>query len=320
MPAVSYTTDTNTSSTLSNSNSRAFVEHKRTHNSTASVYVPSPSLLNFHTNLPLKLENRTATQSNKINYQIALESKADSSAMKAIAILTMFFLPRTFVASFFAMPLFNWDAETQSGVVKSRFWIYWAITVPGTVLVLVVWRLWWVFTYWNQNRDVVGSHFGVLLGFGWGVGGRLGRWRESRMWRKRRREGRLLSLGGFRQRGREIGDVVSAAEKHVSLSFILFYGLRHICRQTPLPSSLQVFTYILLNAVLQSSNLTNLCRATIYTSGSSCPSGQRKISTPYKGTTLFAWQHQPHSIPQLCTTGCCFPGSLLDPPGTKVKS
>jgi len=77
--------------------------------------------------------------------------------MKAIAVLTMFFLPGTFVASFFAMPLFNWDAETQSGVAKSRFWIYWAITVLGTVLVLAVWRVWWVFTYWNQKRDVVGE-------------------------------------------------------------------------------------------------------------------------------------------------------------------
>ncbi|TVY41047.1 hypothetical protein LSUB1_G003808 [Lachnellula subtilissima] len=91
------------------------------------------------------LESRTATLGNNINHQIALESKADSSAMKAIAVLTMIFLPGTFVASFFAMPLFDWDAETQSGVVKNRFWIYWVVTVPGTVAVLVVWRLWWVF-------------------------------------------------------------------------------------------------------------------------------------------------------------------------------
>ncbi|PMD17120.1 hypothetical protein NA56DRAFT_544014, partial [Hyaloscypha hepaticicola] len=73
---------------------------------------------------------------------IARESKRDSSAMKAIALLTMFFLPGTFVAVFFAMPLFDWEAPTSSTVLKSRFWIYWAVTVPATAIVLVLWRMW----------------------------------------------------------------------------------------------------------------------------------------------------------------------------------
>ena len=104
------------------------------------------------------LENRVATQGNKINYQIALESKADSSAMKAIAVLTMFFLPATFLATFFAMPFFNWDAEMQNGVVKDRLWIYWAVTAPATLLVLGCWRVWWKFTNWNQHRDNRGEN------------------------------------------------------------------------------------------------------------------------------------------------------------------
>jgi Mg2+ and Co2+ transporter CorA len=72
---------------------------------------------------------------------IAQESKKDSSSMKAIAVLTMCFLPGTFLAAIFAMPLFNWDASEGEAVVKSGFRWYWAIAVPLTVLVLGVWVL-----------------------------------------------------------------------------------------------------------------------------------------------------------------------------------
>ena len=77
--------------------------------------------------------------------------------MKAIALLTMLFLPGTFVSTFFAMPLFNWQAERQSDVVNSRFWIYWAVTVPGTLAVLVAWRFWWQFEEWRVRREEEGS-------------------------------------------------------------------------------------------------------------------------------------------------------------------
>lgn len=73
--------------------------------------------------------------------------------MKAIAVLTMFFLPATFVAAFFAMPLFDWSAAQGSDVVSSRFWIYWVVTVPGTLVVLGLWRAWWAFDSWNQAKE-----------------------------------------------------------------------------------------------------------------------------------------------------------------------
>lgn len=76
--------------------------------------------------------------------------------MKAIAVLTMLFLPGTFVSAIFGMPMFNWDAERESDVVSHRFWIYWAVTVPGTLAVLVVWRLWWMFEEWRVRREEEG--------------------------------------------------------------------------------------------------------------------------------------------------------------------
>ncbi|KAI9737256.1 MAG: hypothetical protein M1818_005789 [Claussenomyces sp. TS43310] len=99
------------------------------------------------------LENRTASDANKISLQIARESKADSTAMKAVAVLTMSFLPATFVAALFAMPLFDWSAPRGSTVVNDRFWVYWVVTVPGTLIVLVLWRTWWIWQQWSQAQN-----------------------------------------------------------------------------------------------------------------------------------------------------------------------
>jgi len=52
--------------------------------------------------------------------------------------LTMFFLPGTFVAAIFAMPVFEWDG-TGTPAIKSGFKRYWAITVPLTVTVFLIW-------------------------------------------------------------------------------------------------------------------------------------------------------------------------------------
>lgn len=119
---------------------------------TLELQVPRLARTKAHTALNLSgLETKQTTQGNKIQYQIAIESKADSSAMKAISVLTMFFLPATFVAAFFAMPLFDWDAS--GNVVKERFWIYWAVTVPATLVVLAAWRAFWIFEEWKQHRE-----------------------------------------------------------------------------------------------------------------------------------------------------------------------
>lgn len=59
--------------------------------------------------------------------------------MKTVAIVTMFFLLGTFVASFFAMLMLNWDAAAYNRIVNRRFRIYWIATVPLTFLVFAAW-------------------------------------------------------------------------------------------------------------------------------------------------------------------------------------
>lgn len=38
--------------------------------------------------------------------------------------------------------MFNWQASGTEPVLSSRFWIYWAVTLPLTLLVLSVWLSW----------------------------------------------------------------------------------------------------------------------------------------------------------------------------------
>lgn len=45
------------------------------------------------------------------------------------------------------MSMFNWQgssgSDTNDSMVVSTFWIYWAVSVPLTLVVLVGWRVWW---------------------------------------------------------------------------------------------------------------------------------------------------------------------------------
>jgi hypothetical protein len=82
------------------------------------------------------------TELARIQTTIANTTKEDSYAMRTIAIMSIIFLPGTFVSSFFSMDMFDWQAPKGASVVSFRFWIYWAVTAPLTVVVVSVWFLW----------------------------------------------------------------------------------------------------------------------------------------------------------------------------------
>lgn len=69
--------------------------------------------------------------------------------MKTIAVMTMAFLPGTFFAALFAIPSLQWG---NSRVIQDSFWIYWAFTLPSTVLVFVVWLS---FTNWTALKNMI---------------------------------------------------------------------------------------------------------------------------------------------------------------------
>ena len=62
--------------------------------------------------------------------------------MKTLALVTVIFLPGTFVSALFAVPFFQWDADKGEKVLSGRFWIYWAVVVPLTILTVVPFIVW----------------------------------------------------------------------------------------------------------------------------------------------------------------------------------
>ncbi|KAL4904162.1 hypothetical protein BDW74DRAFT_32677 [Aspergillus multicolor] len=75
----------------------------------------------------------------EISTRIANTTKNDSYAMRTLALMSVVFLPATFIASFFSMDMFDWHASDGNSIVTPRLWIYWAVTTPLTLLVAVIW-------------------------------------------------------------------------------------------------------------------------------------------------------------------------------------
>ncbi|KAI1344880.1 hypothetical protein F5Y15DRAFT_363995 [Xylariaceae sp. FL0016] len=70
----------------------------------------------------------------------------DSTAMRVITLVTLVFLPATFVAGFFGMGFFTTDNDAGGAwVVTPYIWVYFVIAIPLTAITLVYWR-------WRSRR------------------------------------------------------------------------------------------------------------------------------------------------------------------------
>jgi hypothetical protein len=69
-------------------------------------------------------------------------SKKDTKAMKIMALLSVLFLPPTFVATFYSMVI-AWNSGGQSGrqAQAMDMRIYWIITIPLTLAILLAYLL-----------------------------------------------------------------------------------------------------------------------------------------------------------------------------------
>jgi len=70
--------------------------------------------------------------------------------MKTIAAVTMVFLPGTFVGTLLALPAFQWRSDGDLEV-RRQFWIYWAITMPLTLITLLIWLAW---SKWKAGEEL----------------------------------------------------------------------------------------------------------------------------------------------------------------------
>ena len=94
-------------------------------------------------NLINQQETRLSISVAQDSRTIASATKDDSTAMKTLAAVTVFFLPGTFVAAFFSMLLFQWGTQTIGhSAVSRQFWIYGAVSIPLTIMTLTLWFAW----------------------------------------------------------------------------------------------------------------------------------------------------------------------------------
>ncbi|KAH7350407.1 hypothetical protein BKA66DRAFT_476291 [Pyrenochaeta sp. MPI-SDFR-AT-0127] len=90
--------------------------------------------------------NTAAQRDSSIQVRIGEEAKKETSAMKAIAVVTMTFLPATFVASIFSTSFFHFEPSVRGSketfVVSDKFWMYWVLAAPLSVAALGLWMFW----------------------------------------------------------------------------------------------------------------------------------------------------------------------------------
>ncbi|CAN9241564.1 unnamed protein product [Alternaria alternata] len=94
--------------------------------------------------------NMIAQRDSQVMTGLGEAARRDSGAMRTIAVVTMAFLPPTFLSAIFSMSFFNYTPEQGSAgwSVSGKFWVYWVCAVPLTCITLMIW-------YWRQRR--VGS-------------------------------------------------------------------------------------------------------------------------------------------------------------------
>lgn len=78
----------------------------------------------------------------QISIEIGRSAQIDSRAMKTVSFLTMSFLPATFISAIFSMSFFDFDAQSETFTISKSFWMYWAVTVPVTILSVLLWWHW----------------------------------------------------------------------------------------------------------------------------------------------------------------------------------
>ncbi|KAF2273333.1 uncharacterized protein EI97DRAFT_383950 [Westerdykella ornata] len=110
--------------------------------------------LRVHIDLQIQMARnlllRAHANKERLQNEIALTAKLDSNAMRTIAVVTMAFLPPTFLSAIFSMSFFSYipaqGNEAGKWLISDRFWIYWASAVPLTFLTMAI-AIW----FWRQK-------------------------------------------------------------------------------------------------------------------------------------------------------------------------
>ncbi|KAL4778538.1 hypothetical protein BJX76DRAFT_362627 [Aspergillus varians] len=88
---------------------------------------------------------------NLVSQGFGRAARSDSNMMKTVAVVSMVYLPGTFVSGLFGTNFFSFQAEPgNTWLTADEFWLYWAVTIPLTLLTLGIWALW----HWRDIYDL----------------------------------------------------------------------------------------------------------------------------------------------------------------------
>ncbi|KAF2176651.1 hypothetical protein K469DRAFT_645505 [Zopfia rhizophila CBS 207.26] len=100
--------------------------------------------LSFQLQMMKSLKWRSLSNQERLNAEITLAynmiASQDNTVIKSIAVLTMTFLPATFISALFSTTFFSYGEGKWK--FSSQFWIYWVVVVLTTLLVLLIWWRW----------------------------------------------------------------------------------------------------------------------------------------------------------------------------------
>ena len=110
-------------------------------------------------------QSELAQKDNQLSIKIATSTKKDSIAMMTFTFITALFLPGTYVSTLLSVTLIDWQANSAPAVGNSRqdrvqvsryYWVYWAITIPLTGLVMLGWYVWYVYAnkMWLREAEL----------------------------------------------------------------------------------------------------------------------------------------------------------------------
>ena len=98
------------------------------------------NLSDTKTNIQLAQQSTLIADQSKL---IAERTQKDSTAMVTMAVLTHFFLPGTFLAALFSTIFFDLNSNKYGLIVHEELWIYVVTAFILTILVMVLWVLWY---------------------------------------------------------------------------------------------------------------------------------------------------------------------------------
>lgn len=111
-----------------------------------TYYQDIQATLQLLTNLIYRSASNDARLRNEINLAFNVVNQQDTKAMRIISIVTLTFLPATFVSTLFSMTFFRQPSDQKGWGMSPMIWIYFVISVPLTGFTIALWvwgaRIW----------------------------------------------------------------------------------------------------------------------------------------------------------------------------------